>query len=169
MQDGRRPQERERDLARRITYERKTRGLSQRKLADLLQDAGCSIDHSAVAKIESGDRGIRVGEAVALAEAFKITLEDLLVPVALWKDERARQLVLALTVASARLAEAYVQRVTAEADLEAYMLAHEEMADYVSSHLDAARQHPALVRATRAAETIAQLRADRLAAGEQGS
>lgn len=51
-------------------------GLSQQKLADTLRAGGLSNFHqTTVAKIERGERPLRLDEAVAIAELFGTTLD----------------------------------------------------------------------------------------------
>lgn len=51
-------------------------GLSQHKVAAALRAQGFSVfRQSAVAKIESGDRPVRLDEAVAMAELFGTTID----------------------------------------------------------------------------------------------
>lgn len=72
----------ERTLARRIAHEREARGWSPEGLASRMTRAGCSINLSAIYKIEKADppRRITVDELVGFAEVFGIPVQDLLLP-----------------------------------------------------------------------------------------
>jgi transcriptional regulator with XRE-family HTH domain len=51
-------------------------GLSQQKVADALRSQGCTHLHqSNLAKIERGERPVRLAEAVAMAELFGTTID----------------------------------------------------------------------------------------------
>lgn len=64
-------------VGQRIAELRAERGVSQRRLATAL-----SVDPSALSRIESGDRGLAVGELLAAAEFLGVDADDLL------RDER---------------------------------------------------------------------------------
>ena len=53
-------------------------GVSQRKLAGMLQLKGLDIDKNAIQRIEAGKRFVTDIEIVAFAKVFNITLEELL-------------------------------------------------------------------------------------------
>jgi len=65
-------------FARRLREVRQSRGMKQtelaRRLADLLETR---IDGAVIAKIEKGDRGVRLEEAVYAAEILDVPLESL--------------------------------------------------------------------------------------------
>lgn len=68
------------------------RGLTQRDLAVRLTDAGWKIDASALARIESGERALRIEQVEVLARALELTLTELIVdtePASLEKDAQA--------------------------------------------------------------------------------
>ena len=52
--------------------------MSQKKLADQLQDVGLDIDKNAVQRIESGQRFVTDIELKALAQALGVTYQQLL-------------------------------------------------------------------------------------------
>ncbi|WP_406000738.1 helix-turn-helix transcriptional regulator [Streptomyces sp. NBC_00829] len=54
---------------------RKEAGLSQQKVADALQAEGYAFSQTTVAKIERGDRPLRLDEAAAIARLFGTTLD----------------------------------------------------------------------------------------------
>lgn len=72
----------EQSLARRIAYERESRGMSYDGLALRMSKAGCPINASALYKIEKADppRRITVDELVALSRVFGVPIADLLEP-----------------------------------------------------------------------------------------
>jgi len=66
-------------LARRIAHERGVRGWTYEQLADAMTDAGCSIQPSAIYKIEKGQprRRVTVNELAALSQVWAIPMERL--------------------------------------------------------------------------------------------
>lgn len=70
------------NAARRIAQERQLRGWTIPLLAEKVTAAGVPLNQSAVWKIESGNprRRITLDEAVAFAEVFDMSLEQLLIP-----------------------------------------------------------------------------------------
>ena len=84
----------ERNVADRIAFERQQRGWTLEGLAKRMSDAGCPINSSAIYKIESGDppRRVTVDELVALSMVFETDVADLLIPIALVNNKRARKL-----------------------------------------------------------------------------
>lgn len=81
----------ERELARRVSYERQLREWTYEGLAKRLTDAGCPIQGSAIYKIEKDDppRRITVNELVALGAVFELAVEELLVPVEFVENREA--------------------------------------------------------------------------------
>lgn len=65
------------DFGRRLRCERENRNLSQRKLAEELVRFGVKLDPSAIARIESGAREVKFREAVAIARAMDMVVDDL--------------------------------------------------------------------------------------------
>jgi transcriptional regulator with XRE-family HTH domain len=65
-------------LARRVRELRVKAGLTQRQLADLMSGAGYRMHQTTIAKIESGERPVVVGEAIQLAGVLGVTLPALL-------------------------------------------------------------------------------------------
>ena len=53
-------------------------GVSQRKLADMLQLKGLDIDKNAIQRIEAGKRFVTDIELTYFSELFRVSLEDLL-------------------------------------------------------------------------------------------
>lgn len=85
-------------LAEHIAYERESRDLSYEALAKRMTELGCSIQGSAIYKIEKGNprRRITVDELVTFARVFELSVEDLLKPMEVlkreWADRRLAQL-----------------------------------------------------------------------------
>jgi transcriptional regulator with XRE-family HTH domain len=66
-------------FGKRVKAERETRGWSQAEMAKILSDRGLRPMHpTTVAKIEAGDRSVRINEAVGIADLFKVSMDDLL-------------------------------------------------------------------------------------------
>ena len=63
---------------RNVTRLRKTRGLSQRALADGLQLEGLDIDKNAIQRIECGKRFVTDIELAAIRRYFGTTYDELL-------------------------------------------------------------------------------------------
>jgi transcriptional regulator with XRE-family HTH domain len=61
-------------FARQLFKLRKTAGLTQEQLAERMAAAGNAMHRSAIAKIESGDRSVPVGEAIQFAEVLGVDL-----------------------------------------------------------------------------------------------
>ena len=76
-------------VATRIALERDRRGMSAAELSRRMTAVGCSINQSAINKIEQGDppRSISTNELVAFAKVFELEVEDLLVPPHLARDQ----------------------------------------------------------------------------------
>jgi len=64
-------------FAQRLYALRKTAGLTQEQLADRMTMAGNAMHRSAIAKIESGDRSVSVGEAVQFAAVLGADLGEM--------------------------------------------------------------------------------------------
>lgn len=96
------------NLAERIAYERELLGLSYEALAKKMTAAGCSIQGSAIFKIEKGNprRRVTVDELIALSQVFDQSVEDLLTPMAVLKQAWAEQRVKDLDEAESRLWDA---------------------------------------------------------------
>ncbi len=79
--DGDDPMDDEARFADNLRRQREARGWSQGDLARRMQEAGWGNFHqTTVSRIEKGERPIRLGEAKALAEVFRLSLEVLLRP-----------------------------------------------------------------------------------------
>src|SRR3954471_16942436 len=129
--------ESEGSLAERIAWERDRRSLSYEALAKLMTDAGCSVQGSAIYRIEKGQppRRVTVDELVALAEVFGVDrLEDLLEPVELIQQRRAREVaselhdvLFAFTEATKDALRLYLEYAHLAADSD-------DLRDYINSH-----------------------------------
>lgn len=64
-------------LGDRVRQLRTAAGMTQQQLSVRLADAGYPLHPSAVAKTEAADRPVPVGEMLALASIFGVTLENL--------------------------------------------------------------------------------------------
>jgi transcriptional regulator with XRE-family HTH domain len=82
------------NLARRVAYERERRGWTYEGTARRMTDVGCSVQGSAIYKIEKGTprRRISVDELVAFADIFDVDTSDLLIPVELMAEQEALEL-----------------------------------------------------------------------------
>jgi transcriptional regulator with XRE-family HTH domain len=60
-----------------IRAERERRGMTQSQLAAVMTEHGVPARWSTIAKIEAGDRGVPIGEAAAIADAFGVSLSRL--------------------------------------------------------------------------------------------
>jgi transcriptional regulator with XRE-family HTH domain len=66
-------------FGKRVRAEREHRGWSQADMAKMLSDNGIHPMHpTTVAKIEAGDRSVRINEAVGMADLFGVSLDALM-------------------------------------------------------------------------------------------
>lgn len=66
-------------FVRRLRDERNQQGLSLAALSERLSDQlGVTLDKSALARVERSERGVRLDEAVAIAKALGLRLEDMI-------------------------------------------------------------------------------------------
>lgn len=66
-------------FGKRVQIERTNRGWSQAEMARMLSDNGVNPMHpTTIAKIESGQRSVRINEAVGIAELFEASIDSLL-------------------------------------------------------------------------------------------
>lgn len=63
---------------KRLRDEREQRKWSQADLARRLSETGPRVHPTTIAKIESGDRSVRIGEAAAIADIFRMSLDRVL-------------------------------------------------------------------------------------------
>jgi transcriptional regulator with XRE-family HTH domain len=98
-------------FARRLRAARKQAGVTQKQLADRMADCGHRMLQSTVAKIESGERPVSIGEAVQLAGVLGASLMDLVTDETAGRQEKEyRQL------AEARIKVRSLEYETAERD-----------------------------------------------------
>jgi transcriptional regulator with XRE-family HTH domain len=76
-------------FARRLRALREESGLTQRQLADQVTAAGYRMHQTTIAKIESLERPVALGEAVVLARVIGVSLPGLLDELPVGDDERA--------------------------------------------------------------------------------
>lgn len=75
-------------FGKRVKDERVHREWSQSQMAKLLSDNGVPMMHpTTIAKIEAGDRAVRIDEAAAIADLFEVSLDSLLGRTAGLEDE----------------------------------------------------------------------------------
>lgn len=67
-------------FARRVRQLREAAKIPQTKLAERLAERGVKIDPTSITRIEKGTRGIRLDEAVAIADVLGVPLEETLLP-----------------------------------------------------------------------------------------
>jgi transcriptional regulator with XRE-family HTH domain len=60
-----------------LKAERERRGLTQEKMAELFKAEGLNLHWSTIAKIETGDRSVRIDEAACIADIFKVSLDTM--------------------------------------------------------------------------------------------
>lgn len=116
----------ESNLAWRIAHEREERGWSYEALAKRMTDVGCSINASAIYKIEKGDppRKIGVDELIAFARVFGKQVDDLLTRRDVYQKERMKEVVELVEAAREGLVDALHPLV--EAHLEFFNLVAED-------------------------------------------
>jgi len=126
----------ESNLARRIQREREYRGMSYEVLAKAMTAKGCSIQGSAIYKMEKGTppRRITVDELVTFADVFETTVEDLLTPVEVLRTKRAKQVLANIEEGDHAFIEAIAKLMSGYAeyfDLAAY---EPDMKEYIDNH-----------------------------------
>jgi transcriptional regulator with XRE-family HTH domain len=63
---------------KRLKAERESREWSQAHVAERLSTAGVHVHATTIAKMEAGDRAVRIDEATAIADIFEMSLDSLL-------------------------------------------------------------------------------------------
>lgn len=126
----------ESNLAERIAAERKSRGLSYEGLAKLMTDAGCSIQGSAIYKIEKGTppRRVTVDELVALSRVLGASVDDLLTPIELVRKERAKALIDGLSPAGNAMLDGIGRLLGIYSDYFELAATDPELFEYVDGH-----------------------------------
>jgi len=127
----------ESNLARRIAHERARTGLSYEGLAKRMTDVGCSIQGSAIYRIEKGDppRRVNVDELLALAEVFETSAADLLTPMELIDQQHAARLLERIDVAERGLFTFIGEMVGSYTECLHLAEANPELFEYVTGHL----------------------------------
>lgn len=75
-----------------VRAQREQRGWSQADMAKMLSDKGIQPMHpTTVAKIEAGDRSVRINEALGIADLFEVSVDSLLGRKHLTQDEELAQ------------------------------------------------------------------------------
>jgi transcriptional regulator with XRE-family HTH domain len=126
----------ESNLAQRIQNEREHRGWSYEALAKKLTDVGCSINSSAIYRIEKGapPRRITVDELVALARVFETSPADLLTPVELLRKTRGKEIVEELDRATDALVKAIASLATGYGEYFDLCAYDPELREYIDNH-----------------------------------
>lgn len=105
-------------FSRRMREAREAQGATQSAVATALAMMhGIKLDSTAITRMESGQRAIRLGEAVAIAAVLGMTVDELLRPV-LSPDEQLRQAARQLETSEWRAAEARAEFTAARRRLE---------------------------------------------------
>lgn len=65
----------EREFVAQMVASRRTRGMSQTKLANLLRDRGLPFHQQTVQRIETGERPLRMSEAIAIGRVLGLRVE----------------------------------------------------------------------------------------------
>lgn len=105
-------------FAQRVREVREKVGMSQVVLAlKLTTRLGTKVDDSAITRLEKGSRGIRLGEAVAIASALDMTVDEMLRP-ALPITEQIQNAERHAQLTEWRAAEAQGEHAAARARLE---------------------------------------------------
>jgi transcriptional regulator with XRE-family HTH domain len=123
-----------------MRWEREQRGMTYEGLAARMTAAGCSIQPSALYKIEKSNppRRITVDELVALAAVFDLEIADLLTPVEVAFHKELRAVAEAENAAFDALHSAAQEALRArEAHLALYRRAHEEEDEALLSAIQA--------------------------------
>ena len=60
-----------------LKAERERLDLTQEKMAELFKANGLNLHWSTIAKIETGDRSVRIDEAARIADIFKVSLDTM--------------------------------------------------------------------------------------------
>lgn len=124
------------NLADRIARERQLRGWSYETLAERMTNAGCSIQGSAIYKIEKGNprRRITVDELLAFAKVFEVTLDNLLTPIDELDDAIARELQTAMMDRYSSLLNAAEEYVAVLGQVLTLHKDNRDVYDYIVGH-----------------------------------
>lgn len=123
----------ESNLAERVQYEREQRGWTYEAMAKALTDAGCRINASAIFKIEKGDppRRITVDELVAFSRAFSTSVEDLLTPMEVLRQDHAKLLMATMDEAAHEIQASAVKMLDAMIEHNRLAASDPDLYEYV--------------------------------------
>lgn len=130
----------EANLAARIEAERNRHGWSYGELAKRVTAVGSPMSKAALYRIERGNapgkpaRTISVDEMIAFTKVFEVSIADLLTPVELVDQERARHLVAELERVTNLLLETTVSMFNMYLDLYVLAADRPELHEYVDHH-----------------------------------
>jgi transcriptional regulator with XRE-family HTH domain len=65
-------------FSKQLRAERERRGWTQAEVAKMLSDKDISMHWTTIAKIEKGDRSVRIDEAAGIADLFEVSVDSLL-------------------------------------------------------------------------------------------
>ncbi len=124
------------NLAARIVRELDARQWSPADLAHRLTDAGCPIQTSAIYKIIKGDppRKITVDELIALTTVLNTSVDDLLTPVEVLDQQRAKELLQELDEASRAWFRACARLVEVHSEFTGLAADNRELFEFVRGH-----------------------------------
>jgi transcriptional regulator with XRE-family HTH domain len=128
----------EENVGVRVRLEREARGWSTTMLSDLLNEAGYEINPSAVWRIENHKRRVNLDEAIGFADAFGISLENLVGPPKLASHTRALELVDAIRRAYREVHRANTAFGQARDALDAYLERHPDIRDEIDAVVSSA-------------------------------
>ena len=131
----------EANLARRIAFEREQRSLSYEALAKLMTEAGCSMQGSAIFRIEKGEppRRVTVDELVAFGGIFGLTLDALLEPIELVEQREAKELIVELDAAGDAFADTIARMMRLLVAFDKLADSNPELSEYVDRHWQASQ------------------------------
>jgi len=116
------------NLAQRVAHERAARRWSPEGLARRMADAGCSINVSAIYRIEQADppRRITVDELVGFSRVFGIPVQELLLPPEVARSRELARLVIRWDTARVATQQAQEESEAAWTELKEYAAEHED-------------------------------------------
>jgi transcriptional regulator with XRE-family HTH domain len=109
----------ERNLAKRVEYERDERGWSYAGLARRMSDQGLPMQKSTIFKIEQGNppRRISLDEAIGFARIFNLKLDEMLMPMPQVLNRRAAELTRKYNRSLAALSDAVTELIALHVEL----------------------------------------------------
>lgn len=126
----------ESNLALRIQREREYRKLSYEGLARLMTDTGCSMQGSAIYKIEKGNppRRITVDELVAFAGVFDTDVQEMLTPVEVLRTERGKEIIKQIEEADEKLIDSVTALLNGYMQYFDLAIWEPDLQEYVDNH-----------------------------------